>query len=45
VKIQEIDFTALKSEIAASSFKPTTKAKEGARIEGAVQLQLASRRN
>jgi len=45
VKIQETDFTALKSEIAASPFKPTTKAKEGARIEGAVQSPLASRRN
>jgi len=45
VKIQKTDFTTLKSEIATSPFKPTTKAKEGTRIEGAVQSLLASRRN
>jgi prolyl-tRNA synthetase len=40
VKVQEIDFTSLKSEVAATPSKPAAKEKEVAKIEGAVQIAI-----
>lgn len=40
VKIQEIDFTVLKSDVAATPSKPAAKEKEEAKIEGAVQIAI-----
>ncbi|KAJ8582898.1 class II aaRS and biotin synthetase [Rhizopogon salebrosus TDB-379] len=40
VKVQEIDFTSLKSDVAATPSKPAAKEKEVAKIEGAVQIAI-----
>ncbi|KAJ8579471.1 class II aaRS and biotin synthetase, partial [Rhizopogon salebrosus TDB-379] len=40
VKVQEIDFTSLKSEVAATPSKPAAKEKEVAKIKGAVQIAI-----
>ncbi|KAG1741511.1 uncharacterized protein EDB91DRAFT_1237155 [Suillus paluster] len=40
VKVQEIDFTSLKADVAAAPSKPAAKAKEDAKIDGAVQIAI-----
>ena len=40
VKVQDIDFTSLKSEVAAAPSKPAAKEKENSKIEGAVQIAI-----
>lgn len=39
-KVQEIDFTSLKSDTAATPSKPVAKEKEVAKIDGAVQIAI-----
>jgi prolyl-tRNA synthetase len=40
LKVQEIDFTSLKSDVAAAPSKPAAKEKEVAKIDGAVQIAI-----
>lgn len=40
VQVQEIDFTSLKSDVAATPSKPAAKEKEDAKIEGAIQIAI-----
>ncbi|KAG2340941.1 prolyl-tRNA synthetase [Suillus weaverae] len=40
LKVQEIDFTSLKSDVATAPSKPAAKEKEVAKIDGAVQIAI-----